>query len=367
MKVNKYLVLITVISFFACNRQKDQGFEIKVSLDGSHGKILLEKRGETAWIPVDTADIKDGKAVLQGEVKFPEDYYLSVLGERPKTIVFVENSDISVVGHVDSLETVKVTGSATHDDYESINNRMRQIGEEYMELYQQAREANSSGDTVKAGQLMEKVQELYKGITNIQKDFIRDNPDSYTVPFFLERLQHGLEVEELDALVSGLSPEVSQVPSVIKLKEKVEKMKAFAIGRTAPDFEMNDPQGKPVKFSDVYSKNKYTLLDFWAAWCGPCRVENPNIVAVYHDYKDKGFGVMGVSLDRDKQAWLKAIEDDKLTWTHVSDLAYWNNAAARMYLINSIPSSLIVDNNGKIVAKNKRGAELRKTISAFLD
>ena len=214
---------------------------------------------------------------------------------------------------------------------------------------------------------MEKVQELYKGITNIQKDFIRDNPDSYTVPFFLERLQHGLEVEELDALVSGLSPEVSQVPSVIKLKEKVEKMKAFAIGRTAPDFEMNDPQGKPVKFSDVYSKNKYTLIDFWAAWCGPCRVENPNIVAVYNDYKDKGFGVMGVSLDRDMQAWLKAIKDDNLTWTHVSDLAYWNNAAARMYLINSIPSSIIVDNNGKIVAKNKRGAELRKTISDFLD
>lgn len=358
---------MALVAFFACNRQKDSGFEIKVNLEGAQGQILMEKRGETGWIAVDTADISEGEAVLRGEVQFPGDYYISVLGERPKTIVFVENSDISVTGHVDSLETVKVTGSATHDDYEKINNQMRQKGEEYMELYQQAREANSAGDTAKAGELMKRVQVLYEGVTNIQKDFIRNSPNSYAVPFFLERIQHGLEVEELDGLVSGLSQELLVVPSVVKLKERIEKMKAFAIGRTAPDFEMNDPQGNPVKFSDVYAKNKYTLLDFWAAWCGPCRAENPNVVAVYNDYRDKGFGVLGVSLDRDKQAWLKAIEDDRLAWTHVSDLAYWNNAVARMYMINSIPSSLIVDSNGKIVAKNKRGNELRETVSGFLD
>ncbi len=365
--MKKYLVLITVIAFFSCNRQKEKGFEIKVNLGGAQGQILLEKRGEAEWIPVDTADIKEGQAVLRGEVKFPEDYYVSVLGERPKTIIFVENTSITVTGHVDSLETVRVSGSATHEDYEQLNRQMRQIGEEYMELYQQAREANSSGDTARAGQLMKKVQALYEGVTNIQKDFIRSNPNSFAVPYFLDRIQHGLEVEELDDLVSGLGPELLQVPSLVRLKERIEKMKAFAIGSIAPDFEMNDPQGNPVRFSDVYSKNEYTLLDFWAAWCGPCRTENPNIVAVYNDYKDKGFGVLGVSLDRDKQSWLKAIEDDHLTWTHVSDLAYWNNAVARMYLINSIPSSLIVDSNGKIVAKNKRAGELRKTVSGLLD
>ncbi|MDD4755340.1 MAG: redoxin domain-containing protein [Prolixibacteraceae bacterium] len=365
--MKKYLILITVIVFFACNRHKDKGFEIKVNLTGAQGKILLEKRGETEWIPVDTADIKDGLAVFRGEVKFPEDHYISVLGERPKTIVFVENSGITVTGHADSLETVSVNGSETHEDYERISTQMRQIGEEYMELYQQARDAQSSGDTVKAGQLMKKVQALYEGVTNIQKDFIRNNPNSFAVPYFLSRIQHGLEVEELDGLISGISQEVSLVPSVKRIKERVEKMKTLAIGNTAPDFVMNDPQGNPVRFSDIYSKNQYTLLDFWAAWCGPCRVENPNIVAVYNDYKDKGFGVFGVSLDRDKQAWLKAIEDDRLTWTHVSDLAYWNNAVARMYLINSIPSSLIVDRNGKIVAKNKRAGELREFISGFLD
>ena len=174
-------------------------------------------------------------------------------------------------------------------------------------------------------------------------------------------------MEQLDSLLNILDPKMAVVPTIIDLRERVELLKKLAVGKIAPDFVMNDPDGNPVKFSDVYSKNEVTLLDFWAAWCGPCRAENPNVVAVFNDYKDKGFTVFGVSLDRTKDDWLKAIADDGLTWTHVSDLAYWNNAAAQMYAVNSIPSSLLVDKAGTIIAKNKRGDELRTAVAEILN
>jgi peroxiredoxin len=274
---------------------------------------------------------------------------------------------MTVSGNIDNLELITVTGSKTHDEYNQVNSRIQEIGEEYMALYQQAREAAAAGNEEQATQLMQQVEELYESTNTIQADFIRDNPGSYATPYFLSRVQYGMDVDELDKLVSALDPKLTEVPSIVALKERIDKLKTVAVGQVAPDFTMNDPDGNPVKFSDIYKKNEYTLLDFWAAWCGPCRQENPNIVAVYNDYKEKGFSVFGVSLDRDRDAWLKAIDDDKLTWEHVSDLAYWNNAAAQMYAVNSIPSSLIVDKNGKIIAKNKRDEELRETVSELLD
>ena len=364
--MKKILVFIAAVALFACSRQ-EEGFEITVNLDGAEGQILLEKRGASQWIPVDTADIVDGTAVLKGEVTVPEDHYLSVMGQRAKTILFVENAKMTVSGNIDNLELITVTGSKTHDEYNQVNSRIQEIGEEYMTLYQQAREAAAAGNEEQATQLMQQVEELYESTNTIQADFIRDNPGSYATPYFLSRVQYGMDVDELDKLVSALDPKLTEVPSIVALKERIDKLKTVAVGQVAPDFTMNDPDGNPVKFSDIYKKNEYTLLDFWAAWCGPCRQENPNIVAVYNDYKEKGFSVFGVSLDRDRDAWLKAIDDDKLTWEHVSDLAYWNNAAAQMYAVNSIPSSLIVDKNGKIIAKNKRDEELRETVSELLD
>jgi peroxiredoxin len=364
--MKKVLFFIAAVALFACSRQ-EKGFEITVNLEGAEGQILLEKRGASQWIPVDTADILDGTAVLKGEVVVPEDHYLSVMGQRAKTILFVENTEMTVSGNAENLEQITVTGSKTHDEYNQVNKRIQEIGEEYMALYQQARESAAAGNEEQATQLMQQVEVLYESTNTMQADFVRNNPGSYAAPYFLSRVQYGMEVEELDKLVSALDPKLNEVPSIVALKERIEKLKTVAVGQIAPDFTMNDPDGNPVKFSEIYKKNEYTLLDFWAAWCGPCRQENPNIVAVYNDYKDKGFSVFGVSLDRDRDAWLKAIDDDKLTWDHVSDLAYWNNEAAQLYAVNSIPSSLIVDKNGRIVAKNKRGEELRETISELLD
>lgn len=363
--MKKYLIFGLLVAAIACTQQK--GFKIDVNLEGATGKVLLEQRASGAWVPVDTADIVNGKAVLKGEVDVPGVYYLSVLGNRAKAVVFVENKNMSVVGHADSISSIKVTGSAAHDEYRTVEDQIDKLTDEYMALYKSSREAVASGDTAKARQLMDKVDEMYESTNTIQEEFVKNHPASYATPYFLSKIQYNKDVVELDALLSGLDPKLDVSPVISDLKARVEKMKTVAVGQMAPDFTQNDPDGNPVKFSDIYSKNKYTLIDFWASWCGPCRGENPNVVAVYNDYKDKGFGVFGVSLDQDKAAWLKAIDDDQLTWPHVSDLAYWNNAAAQLYAINSIPSNLIVDQNGKIIAKNKREEELRETIAQLLN
>ncbi len=212
---------------------------------------------------------------------------------------------------------------------------------------------------------MKEADVIAKDMNSLQKEFIVNNPSSYVTPSILRSLSYEMEASEIEAVINSMDTSVARIPMVRELKARVEAMKKVAIGQKAPDFTLNDVNGNPVSLSSKIG-SKLLLVDFWAAWCGPCRQENPNIVKTYNEFKNRGFDIFAVSLDQSRDDWVKAIADDKLTWTHVSDLQFWNSAAAQLYAVSSIPANFLLDETGTIIARNLRGNDLRNKVSELL-
>lgn len=191
---------------------------------------------------------------------------------------------------------------------------------------------------------------------------IKSHPDSFAAIYALNTMMQGLPANKAESLYNMLSPKYKKESIGKGIAEILSAARITAIGKTAPDFEQADTAGKMVKLSGL--RGKYVLIDFWASWCGPCRAENPNVVKAYQKYHEKGFTVLGISLDQPghKEAWLKAIHQDQLTWTQVSDLQFWNNAVAKLYGIRAIPQNFLLDKDGKIIAANIRGEMLDKKL-----
>jgi peroxiredoxin len=202
-------------------------------------------------------------------------------------------------------------------------------------------------------------------MSKLQKEYVKNHPKSYVTPSIVGSLSYEMEAEELESMINGLDTSIANLPQIKTLKERLNVMKTVAVGQKAPDFTLNDPSGTPVSLSSKIGA-KVLLIDFWASWCNPCRQENPNVVKVFGEFHKKGFDIIGVSLDQDKDSWVKAIADDKLTWTHVSDLKYWGSDAAKLYAVNSIPSNLLLDDKGIIIARNLRGDDLYKKIKEVI-
>lgn len=360
-----FLYLFVLVFIYSCSSVS--GYKITADLDGlNDGKAYLNGSVNGDWQIVDSVNVNEGVFVFEGTVDIPDYYYITFEDKRGQLPVFIENSDISASGHIDSLNKVTINGSSVHDEFIAYFDELNEYWDRFAERRTEWIELKKKKDEDKASVLEAELDGIYEEIQQFSKDYVTEHPSSYISPFVLRSVSYGMSGKELSDKLEKLDITLNKSGFVIELTERAKVLSRVAIGKTFLDFTQNDPDGNPVSLSSLVGEN-YLLVDFWAAWCGPCRTENPNIVAVYNKYKDKGFDVLGVSLDRNREDWLKAIEDDNLTWTQVSDLNYWQNEASQTYGINSIPANILIDKNGIIVEKNIRGEELRNKISELLE
>jgi thiol-disulfide isomerase/thioredoxin len=290
--------------------------------------------------------LKDNKFEFKGKMERPEFKIILFNRQQPYITLFLDNSVIQITGDKATIDKAKITGSESHTAFEQFNNSL----EPYQSVFAEAGEYDSA--------MNEKAMSLIR-------EFVTTHTGSYITPLAVIRYnQIADDVLKTEELYNLLQPNIKASSMGQYIAQQIAEGKQNGAGTVLADFSQPDTSGVPVSLSSL--RGNYVLVDFWASWCGPCRQENPNLVAAYKKYKDKNFTVLGVSLDKAKPAWIDAIQMDGLTWTHISDLKGWGNAAAQQFQIFSIPQNFLIDPNGRVVGKNLRGPALQRKLAKVL-
>lgn len=361
----KKIILFYVLILLSCTSQNQ--FNVSGELENAEGMtIKLYQRVGRSYEVIDSSLVTNNHFQLSGNVEHPDFYFLGVQNNEEMRKFFLENSNITIQGNIDSLEKLTISGSKTQDKYEQYNELVKPFDDRIEILYQEYQQIMASGEVDKLEGIYTEYEIIMVGITQISMNFIRDNPNSFVSGAVLGQLAYDMEANELEEMLNTLHKKVKVMPAIEELEKRLTAMKNTEIGQPAPNFEMNDAEGNLVQLADKIG-SKLLLLDFWASWCKPCRDENPNVVAVYNEFHKMGFNILGISLDKDKLDWLDAVQQDKLVWDHVSDLAGWDCSAAAKYNVSSIPANFLLDENGIIIAKNLRGEDLEKEIKKRLE
>jgi len=367
-----FYLLITLL-LISCDQNDSDSYSIEGNAFGYEDGTpvyLFEIDNNNNSNIMDTLVVKRGK--FTGSYLKIDDtslHFIRVGDSKGNILFFIENEDLKVTIYKDSLGSSFVTGGLQNELYTEYQSKIAQLARKRIETTDAYRTAQREQDGILIAELRKENIAISAEETAYRRKFVRENSNSIFGLMLLSELFSKQEMtsSEVTALINGLGPKLATHKLATELKTSLDAKKMSEIGGTAPQFSAPTPTGEMLSLQDVLGK--YTIIDFWASWCRPCRKENPNVVNVYNKYHDKGLNIISVSLDKagQKERWLKAIKDDKMDWYHVSNLRFWQDPIAKQYNVRSIPATFLLDDKGNIIDKDLRGPALGAKIGSLLD
>ena len=322
-----------------------EGYKINGLTEGFPDGTVVDFLNGNNRAPEATTVVSKGNFSFDGKMSTPDFKLITFDKSQAFIVLFLDNSNVEIKVKKDELDRAIVSGSKSHDDFIKYS----QITKPYESMFQ-------PNAVIDNGEAQKCIYDLI--------NFVMNNKSSFIAPLAIYRInQLSNDGVMMEQLYTGLTLDVQNSNIGAYIGQQIAELKKDPMGKVIPDFEQADENGKMINIKSF--RGKYVLIDFWASWCGPCRGENPNVVSAFNKYKNKGFTVLGVSLDKSKEPWIQAINQDQLTWTHVCDLRGWSNSADQKFGITSIPQNFLIDPAGIVIGKNLRGEALEAKLASI--